>query len=174
MKLNTSRIYDGARIAGDQNRFSLGPYSQIDDFVFLYIGEECRIGRNVHIASFCSIIGGGRFIMEDFSGLSAGCRIITGSDDFTGPALTNPTVPAAFTNVTRGTVTLQRHAVLGTNVVVFPGVTIGEGAAVGAGAIVRKDLAPWTIYAGTNPKPVGKRDADTIQKLEKDYRTTQG
>ncbi|MGA0333511.1 MAG: acyltransferase, partial [Kiritimatiellia bacterium] len=108
-------------------------------------------------------------IMEDFSGLSAGCRLITGSDDFTGPWLTNPTIPAEFTNVIRGRIRICRHAVLGTNVVVFPGVTIGEGAAVGAGAIVRKDLEPWTVYAGSSPKPVGKRDADAILAKEKAY-----
>jgi galactoside O-acetyltransferase len=59
--------------------------------------------------------------------------------------------------------------VLGTDVVVFPGVTIGEGVAVGAGAVVRKDLEPWTIYAGSSPKPVGKRDRDAILALEKVY-----
>lgn len=147
----SAKIYESARIAGDRECFDLGAHSQVDDFVFVYIGAGCRIGRNVHIFSFCSVIGGGELIMEDFSGLSAGCRIITGSDDFTGPYLTNPTVPGEFTHVVRGVVTLRRHAVLGTNVIVFPGVTIGEGAAVGAGAIVRKNLEPWTIYAGTAP-----------------------
>jgi len=169
MKDSRATIYESARIVGNLEAFHLGPFSQIDDFVFCFVGEGCRIGRNVHIASFCSIIGGGECILEDFSGLSAGCRLITGSDDFTGPWLTNPTVPAEFTNVKRGTVRLKRHAVLGTNVVVFPDVTIGEGAAVGAGAIVRKDLEPWTIYAGTNPKPVGKRDQDAILRKEQAY-----
>lgn len=166
---SSAKIYAQARVAGDQGKFSLGAHSQLDDFVFVYIGAGCRIGRNVHISSFCSIIGGGELIMEDFSGLSAGCRIITGSDDFTGPYLTNPTVPAEFTHVVRGFVTIRRHAVLGTNVVVFPGVTIGEGAAVGAGAIVRKNLEPWTVYAGTNPKPVGKRDSAAILARENAY-----
>ncbi len=165
----SSTIYELARIIGNREVFHVGAHSQIDDFVFLNIGTECRIGRNVHIASFCSIIGGGTFLMDDFSGLSAGCRMVTGSDDFTGPWLTNPTVPSEFTNVRRSTIHLKRHAVLGTNVIVFPGVTIGEGAAVGAGAIVRKDLQPWTIYAGTNPKPVGKRDQVDITALEQKY-----
>jgi len=167
-----SKIYEQARIVGNQEVFHLGAHSQIDDFVFLNIGTECRIGRNVHISSFCSVIGGGTLIMEDFSGLSAGCRMVTGSDDFTGPWLTNPTVPAEFTHVHRSTVHLKRHAVLGTNVIVFPGVTIGEGVAVGAGAIVRKDLEPWTIYAGTNPKPVGKRDSNAILALADRYLET--
>ncbi|MDF3131252.1 acyltransferase [Kiritimatiellaeota bacterium B1221] len=166
---SSATIYDQARIVGNRENFSLGAHSQIDDFVFCYTGARCEIGRNVHISSFCSIIGGGELVMEDFSGLSAGCRLITGSDDFTGPWLTNPTVPAEFTHVLRGKIRICRHAVLGTNAVVYPGVTIGEGAAVGAGCLVRKDLEPWTIYAGTNPKPVGKRDAEAILAKEKAY-----
>lgn len=162
-------VYAQARIVGDRNLFEVGPFSQIDDFVFCFIGAGCRIGRNVHLASFCSLIGGGEVILEDFSGLSAGCRIITGSDDFTGPWMTNPTVPKEYTHVTRGRVHIKRHAVVGSNAVIFPGVTIGEGAAVGAGCLVRKDLEPWTIYAGQNPKAVGKRDSSAILAKEQAY-----
>src|SRR5690606_23116198 len=116
---------------------------------------------------FCSIIGGGKFYMDHFSGLSAGCRIITGSDDFTGGALTNPTVPSTYTNVKTSTVRIGKHVILGTNVTVLPGVTIGEGAAVGAGALVRKDLEPWTIYAGVDCKPIKIRPSEKILSLEK-------
>lgn len=165
-----SRIYPQAKIVGDSSRFSLGAHSQIDDFVFLYIGEGCHIGRNVHLASFCSIIGGGLCHFGDFSGLSAGCRIITGSDDFTGPWMTNPTVPPAYTHVTRAPVSLGKHAVLGTNCIVFPGVTIGEGAAVAAGSIIRKDLEPWGVYAGSGSlKRIAERDRDAILALEARY-----
>ncbi len=148
----TALIHGFARVVGDRTRLSLGAHSRIDDFAFVNIGARCEIGRYVHIAGFCSVIGGGELIMEDFSGLSAGCRLITGSDDFSGPYLTNPTVPAAYTNVTRSRIRIGAHAVLGTNVIVFPGVTIGEGAAVGAGCIVRHDLEPWGIYTGLNSR----------------------
>ncbi|MCI5119090.1 MAG: acyltransferase [Candidatus Electrothrix sp. LOE1_4_5] len=161
-----AKIYETAKIIGTE-RFSIGKFSQIDDFVFLNAGQETIIGKFVHIASFSSIIGGGNFYMEDFSGLSSGCRIITGSDDFSGGGLTNPTIPSKYVNVTTSTVTIGRHAILGTNVIVFPGVTIGEGAAVGAGCIVRKDLAPWTIYAGTNCKSVKSRKKEVILEMEK-------
>jgi acetyltransferase-like isoleucine patch superfamily enzyme len=158
-------IYPQAKIVHQEN-FAIGDFSQIDDFVFINAGEETVIGRYVHISSFCSVIGGGRFFMEDFSGLSAGCRIITGSDDFGGGALTNPTVPAAYTSVTKSFVRIGRHAIIGTNAVIFPGVTIGEGAAVGAGCIVRKDLDPWTIYAGYDCRRVKDRPSEKIKELE--------
>lgn len=168
------QIYPWAKIVGREENFFLGDYSQIDDFVFINAGRLCRLGRFVHIASFTSIIGGGELIMEDFSGLSAGCRIITGSDDFSGPFLTNPTVPETHTHVRTGRTVIGRHGVLGTNSIVFPGVTVGEGAAVGAGCIVRHDLEPWTVYAGVNPRKVGERDQDRIIARERDLLASLG
>ena len=166
---NDAIIHQWARIVGKMEHLHVGTRSQVDDFAFINIGHECRIGRNVHISSFSSIIGGGTCLLADFAGLSAGCRLITGSDDFTAGYLTNPTVPAAYTHVKRGTITVGRHAILGTNAIVFPDVHIGEGAAVGAGCIVRSDLEPWTVYAGSNPKRVGMRDREGILAREAEY-----
>ncbi|WP_114700210.1 acyltransferase [Psychrobacter proteolyticus] len=160
------KIYDGAKIINKDN-LTIGFNSQIDDFVFFNCGEESILGSFVHIAAFCSIIGGGKLYMGDFSGLSAGCRIITGSDDFLGGGLTNPTVPKKYTNVKTSTVRIGKHVILGTNVTVLPGVTIGEGAAVGAGALVRKDLEPWTVYVGIDCKPIKARPSTKILALEK-------
>ncbi|HEZ3588463.1 TPA: acyltransferase [Neisseria meningitidis] len=160
------KIYDGAKIIKKEN-LSIGDYSQIDDFVFFNCGEKSILGSFVHISSFTSIIGGGEFYMDHFSGLSAGCRIITGSDDFMGGGLTNPTVPSKYTNVKKSSVRIGKHAILGTNVTVLPGVTIGDGVAVGAGSIVRKNLEPWTIYVGVDCKPLKRRSQDKILELEK-------
>jgi len=159
------KIYDLAKIINRENLI-IGEYSQIDDFAFINAGETTEIGRFVHIASFCSVIGGGRFYMEDFSGLSSGCRIITGSDDFVGGGLTNPTVPANYSNAKKSFVRIKRHSIIGTNVIIFPGVTVGEGAAVGAGCIVRKDLDPWGIYAGQDCKKIKNRPSALILELE--------
>lgn len=153
----------------NKKNISIGDFSHIDDFVFFNGGKKSIIGRNVHISAFTSIIGGGEFIMEDFSGLSAGCRIITGSDDFSGNSLTNLTLPREYRNITVGKVTIGRHAILGSNVVVMPNVYIGEGCIVSAGSIVNKDLEPWSIYAGYNPKKIASRDKQRILELEKEY-----
>lgn len=139
----------------------------IDDFVF--IGRHLRavIGNYVHIASHTSIAGGGEFWIADFAGLSSGVRIITGSEDFLGGGLTNPTIPEEFRAVTRDKVTIHSHAIVGANCVVFPGVSIGEGAAVGAGSIVTKDLEPWGVYAGSPARRVKERPKDRILELER-------
>jgi len=161
----SAKIYPWARIIQDGSNFSVGENSQIDDFAFINAGKACRIGRFVHIASFVSIIGGGEFFIDDFSGFSAGCRVITGTDDYLGPFMTNPTVPREFTNYLISHVTIGKSVIVGTNAVVFPGVTIGEGAAVAACAVVRRDLAPWGVYAGNPARKIGERDSTAI--LEK-------
>nr|WP_256379650.1 acyltransferase [Ancylobacter sp. FA202] len=158
-------IYETAKIIRRENLY-IGSNSQIDDFTFINAGSRTEIGRFVHIAAFSSVIGGGELVIEDFAGLSAGCRIITGSDDFAGHALTNPTVPAAFTQVVRGRVHIGKHAILGTNVIVFPNVTIGEGAALGAGCIVRKDVQPWGVYVGAECRLIKPRPSADILRLE--------
>ncbi|PHR58520.1 MAG: acetyltransferase [Arcobacter sp.] len=163
------KIFEFAKLIYGKNNLFIGSQSQIDDFVFLNAGELCKIGRFVHISSFCSIIGGGNFIMEDFSGLSAGCRIITGSDDFKGPFLSNPTVPDSYKNVRMGSVIIRKHAIIGTNTIILPDVEIGEGTTVGANCLVNKDLEPWTIYAGSKPRKVGERDKDGVLDLERKF-----
>src|SRR6185503_13994395 len=48
----------------------------------------------------------------------------------------------------RGAPILRRFAAVGAGATILPGVEIGEGALVGAGAVVTRDVAPWTIVAG--------------------------
>jgi len=142
---------------------------QVDDFVLINGGQETLIQHNVHIASFTTVIGGGRCVIKPFAGLSAGCRIITGSDDFSGQSLTNPTVPKDYKILNLGTIEIGRHALIGSNSVILPNVIIGEGTIVSAGAIVSRNLDPWSIYVGYNPKKVGQRDKSRILALELKY-----
>lgn len=143
----------------------------IDDFVLLMGGERTRIGSFVHIASFVSITGGGKFIMEDFSGLSSGVRVFTGNEDYDGRCLTNPTVPAPYRVCIRSQVEIGKHAIIGANTVVLPGVRIGDGAAVGANSLVTRDCEPWTTYAGSPAKVVRKRKKERILELESQLRS---
>ena len=142
----------------------------IDDFVFLMSGPQTRIGSFVHIASFTSITGGGDFVMEDFSGLSGGVRVYTGNEDYNGSCLTNPAVPFPYRLPIRSFVRIKKHAIIGSNAVILPGVTIGEGAVVGANSLVHKDCEPWTVNFGSPAKKIGKRPSEKILELESQLR----
>lgn len=163
------RIFPLAKIVGAQH-ITLGSNVMIDDFVLLCAADDIVIGSYVHLGCFSSIQGGGRLTMGDFSGISAGVRLFTGNDDYLGSALTNPTVPAEFRAVSRSFIDIGRHCIVGANSVVLPGVTIGEGAVVGACSLVKHDLEPWTVYAGSPARAIKKRPRETIESFERDLR----
>lgn len=130
----------------------------IDDFVFLYAKKKIWLGNYIHLGSFTSVTGGGELEMQDFTGTSSGVRIVTGSDDFSGGCLAGPTVADEFRNVTTGKVTFERFAFAGANAVVLPGVTIGEGATLGANSVASRDLEPRGVYVGN--RRIGWRDRE--------------
>jgi acetyltransferase-like isoleucine patch superfamily enzyme len=154
-------IYPGARLVGC-DRIRIGSNVIIDDLVFIGPHAELSIGNYVHISAHASIAGGGRCVIADFVSIANGARILTGSDDFGGGGLINSTIPAELRAVERGAVTLESHVALGVNVVVLPNVTIGEGAALGAGSVVTESLAPWFVYVGAPARPLKPRRRDAV------------
>lgn len=161
------RIFPGAKVFGREH-ISIGDNVIIDDFVFIYATAPMFIGSYAHIASFSSITGGGVVVLEDFSGLSSGVRITSGSEDFLGGGLTNPAVPEKYRKVYRSFVRVGHHAIIGANAVVLPGVTVGEGCAVGSGAVVNKSLEPCGVYVGSPARRIKARPSDTIAERERE------
>lgn len=160
------KISDKAAIYNPE-LIEIGDYSRIDDFCV--VSGLVSIGRNVHIAVFCNIAGGELGVtLEDFSGLAYGCHVFSQSDDYSGKALTNPTIPEKFKKVLRAPVKLKRHVIVGTCSVVLPGVTIDEGTSVGAMSMVTKSTEPWSVYFGIPAKKLKSRKKDMLL-LEKEY-----
>lgn len=146
-------------IIGAEN-IEIGDNVRIDDYCcIMATGDEAslKIGSYVHIAAYCYISAKNGVVMEDFTGISQGVRIYSNSDDYSGAFLTNPTVPEKFTNATGGTVTLKKHAIVGSGSVILPRVTIHEGTSVGALSLVTKDLKEWSIYFGSPAKRLKAR-----------------
>jgi len=56
-----------------------------------------------------------------------------------------------------GPVVIHDWAYIGTRVTILPGITIGEGAVVASGAVVTKDVAPWTMVGGIPAKFIRNR-----------------
>jgi acetyltransferase-like isoleucine patch superfamily enzyme len=57
-----------------------------------------------------------------------------------------------WTNVKKSKITIKDKAWIGFNSIILKGVTVGEGAIVGAGSVVTKDVPAWTIVAGNPAK----------------------
>jgi len=162
-------IWSQAKIVSPEV-ITIGDSVIIDDFVFIMGGKNTQIGSFVHIASFTSITGGGELVMEDFTGLSGGVRVYTGNEDYSGGCLTNPSVPEPYRLPTRSFVNIKKHAIIGANTVILPGVIIGEGAAIGANSLVTKDCEPWKIYFGSPAKAIRTRPKERIIELEDQLR----
>jgi len=165
------QVSDGARFYG-ADRIDLGDHCRIDDFALISAGEGgIEMGRHVHIACYCSLQGEGSILIEDFAGVSSRSMILSSTDDFTGVAMTGPTLPRDVRAVETAAVRLERHALVGAASVILPGVTLGVGSAVGALSLVREDVPAFTIVAGAPAREIGKRRRDLLE-LERRFETT--
>jgi acetyltransferase-like isoleucine patch superfamily enzyme len=147
---------------------SIGDSVIIDDFVFMMV--KATIGSFVHIAGMTSIVGNGKYTMGDFSSLSWGCRVFTGNEEWHGNAINNPTVEAPYRKAVRSFVCLEKFATLGANSVILPGVTLHEGALVGANSFVRSDCDPYSVYVGSPARKIKEYPSETMLELERHIR----
>jgi acetyltransferase-like isoleucine patch superfamily enzyme len=146
---------------------SISDNSRIDDFCVL--SGRINIGKNVHITTHCSIAAAQQQILiSDFVGIAWGTTIFSSMDDFSGGSMTNPTIPIEFRGVTHAEVVLNRHVIIGANSVVFPGVEIAEGCAIGSMTLVTKSTEPWGIYVGVPARRLRDRSQNLIG-LEEEY-----
>ena len=119
------------------------------------IGKNCLIGQNVFISAGSSV-GNNCKVMNNVS-VYEGVELEDGV--FCGPScvFTNDLTPRA--EYPKGSLghkkTLVKHgATLGANSTIVCGHTIGEYAMVAAGAVVCKDVEPYTLVAGVPAKPI--------------------
>ncbi len=155
-------ISDKASIYG-ANRIRIGSNVRIDDFCVLSAGEGgIEIGNYVHIAVSSLLIGAGKITLCDFSGISSRVSIYSSNDDYSGMFLTNPTVPAEYTNVTHADVYLGKHVIVGSGSVILPGTILHDGVAVGSLSMVTKTCDAFSIYMGTPAKKIKNRKRDLL------------
>ena len=111
---------------------------------------QIDIGEMVHIARD-SIISSAFHVRE----VTFGQRTIVMDNNH---AFHNPEMTVMRQGLTGSPVTIGEFAWLGANSVVLPGVSVGKGAIVAAGAIVTKDVSPYAIVGGVPARVIGTRD----------------
>lgn len=161
------QISDRASFYG-AGRITLGSNVRIDDFCVLSAGVGgISVGNYVHIAVYSSLIGAGKISLSDYCNISSRVAIYSSNDDYSGAAMTNPTVPSEFTGVTHADVFLGKHVIVGSGSVILPGVTLEEGVAVGALSLVHKSCQAFGVYAGNPARRIKDRKRDLLELEQK-------
>ena len=113
------------------------PRVRVKDPRNLTVGDHCWIGEEVWIDNLAPVTLG------DDVCLSQGAYLCTGGHNYARPSF----------DLVTGPITIEQQAWVGAKAVLLPGVTVGAGAVVAAGAVVTKDV-PAGMIAGGNPARV--------------------
>lgn len=119
------------------NGLTIGERSQVGWFVLLDARGGLDIGSDVVIASYCKVIAGTHDI---------------DSENFQGAVKKT---------------TIKDRTWICTGALILPGVTIGEGAVVAAGAVVTKDVPDYAVVAGSPARIIKYRNRNMHYKLPK-------
>ena len=118
--------------------------------------ENIKIGNYVHIGVNCYLNGSFGINISSFCGISAGCKIFTSSEDFSGEYFAIPTVNKKFRKPIEGPVIMKKYSNIGSNTIVMPNVIFSKGSVAGAQSLVNRSLNEWTIYFGSPVKKIKK------------------
>lgn len=152
---------------------TVGDYTMYNDFVHdprefqfnnvlyhYYINKDRLV-----IGKFCSIACGAKFIFTSANHALGSLSTYPFPIFYDEWALDAVNVTDAWDN--KGDIVVGNDVWIGYETVILSGVTIGDGAIIGARAVVTKDVPPYTIVAGVPARPIRKRfDEETIARLE--------
>jgi len=128
-----------------------GTFIGSQSFIQGRIHGTCIIGKKVWIGPQ-SYFDARNLVIEDFVGWGPGAKVL--GSGHTGIPVD---VPIIQTDLEIKPVKIEDWADIGVNAVILPGVTVGKGSQVGAGAVVTKDVPPFAIVAGVPARVIGWR-----------------
>jgi acetyltransferase-like isoleucine patch superfamily enzyme len=120
--------------------------------VFIYSPHKLSLGRNVGIASHTQMNAAGGIEIGDDTLIGPGCTIWSVNHRFR-----DVKTPIRLQGYDAEKITIGRDCWIAAQVVVLPGVQIGNGSVVAAGAVVTRSCEPGSILAGVPAKSVGTR-----------------
>lgn len=123
-------------------------------------GIGLRVGDNTYIGPGCILGAGGGITIGKNVTLGASVDLLAENHGFDDPAR-----PMNQQGVTRRGIRIEDDCWLGNKVLVLDGVTIGRGSVIGAGAVVTKDVPPFSVAAG-NPARVLRQRGDASREAQ--------
>lgn len=108
-----------------------------------YYRNEMVIGDYTWIGQQCFFHSAGGITIGARVGVGPGVKVLTSTHAEAGRD-----VPVLFSPVETAPVVIEDDSDIGINAVILPGVRVGRGAVVGAGAVVTEDVPPYAVVAG--------------------------
>jgi len=131
LNMRTDRVKSALRFCGER--------VFISNNAIIWGTDAVTIDDDVVINNFTHIFGGGGVSIGARTMISAACSISSS---------THPKAIARRKELLGGPVTIGEDCWLGTGAIVLPGVNIGKGSIIGAGAVVSRDIPPMSIAVG--------------------------
>jgi acetyltransferase-like isoleucine patch superfamily enzyme len=138
--------------------FVLAPRAAIHLGVRFDAARGFEMGVRTVVNARCRMDTRGSIKLGDNVSISEDVVILTADHDLQDPDFQGRVRP----------VDVHHRVWIGTRAMVLPGVTIGEGAVVAAGAVVKHDVAPYTVVGGVPARKLGERNRNLRYDL--DYR----
>lgn len=117
-----------------------------------YYSGFIRIANNVWIGQGCFIHGAGGVMVGNNVGIGPNVSVITSTHRDEGPS-----VPILFADLAFAPVVIEDDSDIGVGAILLPGVTIGRGSQIGAGAVVTKSVPPFSVAAGVPARVLRRR-----------------
>lgn len=161
------KVYPCAKICSPE-RVAIGDHTRLCDYVLIHPEHgEITIGRYCDFEPFSLIWGAGRLIVGDFVNFGPGMKIMGNAYEYREGDISVGTVEQTHDGIIEGDLVIEDHVYFGADVTVLAGVhKIGEGAFVGAQALVTHDLEPWGVYVGSPARKIGERPRGAKEKVK--------
>jgi acetyltransferase-like isoleucine patch superfamily enzyme len=140
------RTWLGRRVLG----MKIHPEATVYRWRDLRFPHQIEIGRGAIIGFWATIDGRRGVKIGEHVNLSSEVAMWTAQHDPNDPHF----------DVRGGPIVIEDHAWISFRATILPGVTVGRGAIVAAGAVVTKDVEPYAIVAGMPAQKIGERNRD--------------
>ncbi len=159
------RVYRGSYISNKGNQIRLKDGASLDQGVQIraydHEGGGIEIGEETYIGPYVCIAGPGSIK------IGRDCMIASNSSLYANNHIfSDPDTPFRLQGLTCKGIEIGDDCWIGTGVRVLDGVKIGKGSVIGAGAVVTRDIPPYSIAMGVPARVTGKRGHSKVERLQ--------